>query len=106
MAHSVLFEDLPMPSRAAKAPNYRHAEIARILRSKPCEWARIQERTKRVDAATAAYQIRKGMLAAFRPAGAYEAKARTIDGRYYVYARYIGLAMECMPNELPADDIR
>ncbi len=66
----------------------------------------MQERTKRGDAATAAYQIRKGILAAFRPAGAYEAKSRTRDGRYYVYARYVGCVAEPAPQEQRVDGSR
>ncbi|WP_420783049.1 hypothetical protein [Streptomyces sp. LPB2020-019-1HS] len=90
MAHTVHFEDLPTSSRSPSAASHRYSETAQILKSKPMKWARILQRARRGDAATTAYQIRKGILAAFRPAGSFEAKSRTKEGNYYVYARYVG----------------
>ncbi|WP_411143078.1 hypothetical protein [Streptomyces sp. x-80] len=93
MTHSVTFvEALPEPYRRPSGADYRHSETATLLRANPGQWAQIQQRTKRSDAATAAYQVRNGILAAFRPAGAYEAKSLTNDGKFLVFARYVGMA--------------
>lgn len=90
MAHQIVFRDPPASPRRSAHSNFRHTKDARLLTARPNEWACIQERGKRGDAATAAYQIRKGILAAFRPAGSFEAKSVTENGTFYVYARYVG----------------
>ncbi|MGW8329427.1 hypothetical protein ACWGLE_16135 [Streptomyces sp. NPDC055897] len=90
MAYHIVFEDLPPSTRRPSNSEFRHADAARKLKAQPNEWARVQKRKKRGDAATAAYQIRNGLLAAFRPAGAFEAKSKTVGDDYFVYARYVG----------------
>lgn len=90
MGFHIVFKDLPAPTRRSSGPSFDHADAVQKLKAQPSEWAVVQERNKRGDAATAAYQIRKGILAAFRPAGSFEAKSRTEDGKFRVYARYIG----------------
>ncbi|GAA3162199.1 hypothetical protein GCM10017688_05500 [Streptomyces ramulosus] len=90
----VIFEELPPFSRSTASATIRHTGVAEALRANPTRWARIQEREKPGDAAGFAYQIRKGILAAFRPTGHFEAKSRTVGKVYHVYARYVGPAAE------------
>ncbi|MFE6737563.1 hypothetical protein [Streptomyces tubercidicus] len=92
MTPDVVFEKLPPSPRITPTASIRHTEIVAQLRARPNEWARIQERDKPGDAAGVAYQIRKGILAAFRPAGHFEAKSRTVNDTFCVYARYVGRA--------------
>jgi hypothetical protein len=41
-------------------------------------------------AASSAQAIRSAKLAAYGPAGAFQAVARTVQGEHRVYARYVG----------------
>lgn len=41
-----------------------------------------------------AYGIRMAKIVAYEPAGAYEAQARTVDGQYRVYARFVAVATD------------
>ena len=41
-----------------------------------------------------AYGIRAAKIVAYEPAGAFEAQARTVDGEYRVYARFVIKAEE------------
>ncbi|MFD9374639.1 hypothetical protein ACFWBH_03700 [Streptomyces sp. NPDC059999] len=76
----------PLPSRSADADN-----AARALRARPGDWALVAERPAIGPASNFAYRIRTGKLAAFRPAGAFEAHARsTGDEGAGVWARYVG----------------
>ncbi|QCX77872.1 hypothetical protein C9F11_21200 [Streptomyces sp. YIM 121038] len=90
MAYHIVFEDLPPSTRRPSDSDFRHADTAKKLKAQPHAWCRVQKRKKRGDAATAAYQIRNGILAAFRPAGAFEAKSKTVNDEFFVYARYVG----------------
>ncbi len=103
MVSHIVFEDLPSPTRRSATSSVRHSDAARKLQANPNCWARIQERAKRGDAATAAYQIRRGILAAFRPAGSFEAKSMTVNENFFVYARYVGSASACT-SESSSDD--
>lgn len=67
-----------------------NARTAELLRDLPGEWAIVTTRATGNRAHTYAYGIRTGALHAYRPAGAFEAKARTVDGEHRVYARYVG----------------
>lgn len=61
--------------------------VASELRARPGEWA-IVDRNATVARGTA---IKKGRIEAFQPAGSFEATMRgNGDGRYTVYARYVG----------------
>ncbi|MGW0899742.1 hypothetical protein ACWD0G_22640 [Streptomyces goshikiensis] len=76
----------PLPSRSADADN-----AARALRARPGDWALVAERPAIGPASNLAYRIRTGKLAAFRPAGAFEAHSRsTGDHGAGVWARYVG----------------
>lgn len=94
----VTFEDPPPTRRGHHTPTPRPTAdtgAATALRARPGEWAVITVRTTaaRTTAARAAvyaYGVSRGMRHAYRPAGAFEAKARTVDGEHRVYARYVG----------------
>ncbi len=94
MVTAIEFQSLPQPRRRNNTPAMRFTAAAEMLRARPGQWARVQKRDKRAHAATAAYQINRGLLAAFRPAGSFEAASRTVDGEYLVYARYVGHEQE------------
>lgn len=65
-----------------------HREIAAQLRTRPGEWARIRDD----GTSQAASYINKGTVAAYQPAGDYEAVSRrNTDGKTFtVWARYVG----------------
>ncbi|MCX4666554.1 hypothetical protein OG453_07700 [Streptomyces sp. NBC_01381] len=80
------FEPLPVPHG-----NQDAYDTAAELREHLGEWALIDNRGNLNRATNLSYRIRTGRHAAFRPAGAFEARARTAeDGSADVYARYIG----------------
>lgn len=83
----VAWED-PPPIQGSTQPV--GIDIANMLRTSPGRWARIGERETPGSARSRAHQIRQGVLAAYRPAGHFEAVARTVDGAYVIYARYVG----------------
>ncbi|MFI1182589.1 hypothetical protein ACH4UT_23960 [Streptomyces sp. NPDC020799] len=72
----------------------KHTRIARELRAHPDTWGVVQRATTTTRAAAAAQAIRKAKLAAYAPAGTFEAVSRTVveggAAEYRVYARYIG----------------
>lgn len=74
----------PMPhSSATKA-------YADRLREQPGEWALLGHRETAGSARTYAWGIRRGVMSAFTPCGAYEAEMRTMFGEHRVYARFVG----------------
>lgn len=88
---ALLFEDPPSKPRLAAPPGH-HAKVAAELKEHPGEWARIGLYGSPSSAAAMAQGIRKGQLAAYRPAGAFEAVSRTVKNEYRVYARFTGEA--------------
>ncbi|MEV0370529.1 hypothetical protein AB0I10_11965 [Streptomyces sp. NPDC050636] len=80
------FDALPTPRRSEEAFN-----TADALRARRGDWAHIDTHDNINRASNQSHRIRRGKLAAFRPAGAFEAKAiSTKDGTAEVWARYIG----------------
>lgn len=80
------FEPLPAPTRSQEA-----YDTAQALRERPGEWARIQDLGNLNRATNLAYRIRTGRHGAFRPAGAFDATARSSkDGTATVWACYRG----------------
>lgn len=67
-----------------------HEHIAQTLRDRPGEWARVERPYQYAAAKKYAYRICIGGIKAFSPAGDFEAVHRQDQGRYYVYARYLG----------------
>lgn len=81
------FEPLPTQRRSQEAH-----QAAADLRERPGEWAHLHTLKNLNRATNLGHRIRTGKHAAFRPAGAFEARARSVgDGTADVYARYIGL---------------
>lgn len=84
----------PLPDRPTTTPRSARAaqlaDQAAQLAARPGEWARLGTYHHQVTAAGMARRIRTGETAAFRPAGAYEAVSRGVDGEYGVWARYVG----------------
>lgn len=64
--------------------------IVAVLRGRPRAWARVATYRDARSAGSIADQLRKGLLKATMPARSIEAVARTVDGKYHVYARYVG----------------
>ncbi|MEU7576789.1 hypothetical protein AB0B50_04205 [Streptomyces sp. NPDC041068] len=84
-----------MHARFQPLPNRRHPhdtyETAAALRDRPGEWAHVDTHPNSNRASNQAHRIRTGKLAAFRPAGEFEATVRNNgEDVIYVYARYIG----------------
>ncbi|MEU5683635.1 hypothetical protein DEJ48_36885 [Streptomyces venezuelae] len=78
----------PLPDKRTHHATY---ETAAALRDRPGEWAHVDTHPNSNRASNQAHRIRTGKLAAFRPAGAFEATIRTDDDEAIdVYARYVG----------------
>ncbi|MDJ0319777.1 hypothetical protein [Pseudarthrobacter sp. PS3-L1] len=63
-----------------------HLEVAEHLRKNPGVWALVRTAPNIQASASAAFQIRQGIRAAFRPAGHYDAYSHGNE----VVARYVG----------------
>ncbi|MGW0731886.1 hypothetical protein [Streptomyces sp. NPDC002851] len=78
----------PLPATHGNQDAY---DTAAALRERHDEWAHIANLGNLNRATNLSYRIRTGRHAAFRPAGTFEARARSVDdGTADVYARYIG----------------
>ena len=76
------------PPRSATRAVVDWAPIAAALRSRPGEWALVRQNAPH---STDGNSIKTGRLAAFRPAGSFEARTHTVGaGRFDVYARFVG----------------
>lgn len=101
----IRWEDPPAYySGATKARKPRRANewrnAARLMQERPGDWALVDEGEQFTEVGGLANQIRKGRLAAFRPAGHFEAATRVVAGSHRVYARYVGEAgSEATPND-------
>ncbi|MEU7590657.1 hypothetical protein AB0A95_30745 [Micromonospora sp. NPDC049230] len=76
-------------TRDGMTPVERVRQMAAELRARPGEWGVVAEGN---NARAHVTRIREGAVLAWRPAGAFEAAARTVDGRITIYARYVGTA--------------
>jgi hypothetical protein len=76
----------------ARQPNRsKHwRQVAVSLREQPCRWAVVLEGATFTHTGGIARQIKRGVIAAFRPSGHFEAQTRTTPAGYTVYARYVG----------------
>jgi hypothetical protein len=82
----VKFGELPPSDRATKRKEDSNQAIADELRARPGEWALVLQADTNVHAWQKASNIKRGILAAFRPFGAFEATTRNgLD----VWARYV-----------------
>jgi len=84
---SIAWEDPPAGTARSGVTDWRR--VADELRQRPGQWAVVATRPSSGAAATIAGAIRKGSRAGM-PSGAFEARARTVDGECRVYARYVG----------------
>ncbi|MFF4751806.1 hypothetical protein [Streptomyces sp. NPDC001270] len=80
----------PLPKSAPGRRPGKHARAAEQLRAHPGEWAHVTTAKNSASSASLAGAIRAGRLAAYAPAGSFEAAARTVKGEPRVYARYVG----------------
>lgn len=78
------FERRPGPERN------KYKELVEHLKQHPGEWVKVRTAPNPDAAGAAAYQIKKGRRADFRPAGEFDAYTTGCD----VIARYIGPATE------------
>ncbi|MFF0741559.1 hypothetical protein ACFYVL_14280 [Streptomyces sp. NPDC004111] len=82
----VRFDTLPAPHRSQES-----YDTAQALRERPGAWAHIDTHDTLNRASNQSHRIRAGKIAAFRPAGTFEAKAHsTREGTAEVWARYTG----------------
>lgn len=65
-------------------------KVAEQLRERPYVWAVVLDHESFSYAGGMGAQIKRASLAAFRPAGSFDACTRTTEHGYTVYARYIG----------------
>jgi hypothetical protein len=83
----VRWEDPPPPGRGHAAYSFGGYLIARTLKNNPGKWAVVAEWSPNTALAN---HINKAHNQAFRPAGAFEAVRRIVNGVPTVYARYVG----------------
>lgn len=86
---SLTFEDPPETTRKAGRKGM-HKEAAEELRSRPGEWAIVSAYATGTSAAAMARHIMSGAVSAYKPAGSFQATARTVGGEARVYARFVG----------------
>lgn len=85
----IYFEEPPIRQQKTERRS-RHQQIAIKLRKRPGEWARINTYKTGASMSSTAYHIRHANIAAYTPAGSFEAIGRTVDGKHSVWARYTG----------------
>jgi hypothetical protein len=74
-----------------RRPHVRHKPIADRLRASPYTWACVGNYRWRGSAKDAVHNITTGRLAAYQPAGQFEAEIRFDgEGDPIVYARFVG----------------
>lgn len=82
------FEDPPGEYRSRQGTD--HAAVAAELKAHPGQWAVVSTHPTIQAASTAAGRVKCGFPHAYKPAGAFEAVSRTVDGKHRMYARYTG----------------
>ncbi|WP_435244905.1 response regulator transcription factor [Streptomyces tendae] len=88
---TVRLPETPRPMSPVKVRN-TYRERADVLREAPGEWGTVAVYDRPNTARQSAYRLRTGAFKAFRPEGAWEAKAFTEDGTHGVRARFVGTA--------------
>jgi hypothetical protein len=84
---NIVWEEPPGVSRRGQE---EWPAIARELRQRPGQWARVKDGVSASNAAHVASRIRNGFFQPFRPAGTFEAVTRRTGDTKAVYARYVG----------------
>jgi hypothetical protein len=81
----------PPESKTSGRPS-KNQHVAEALRARPGQWALIHEAAASRSFTTI---IMKGRVTAFEPAGEFEAVSRRRqDGRFDIYARFVGPASD------------
>lgn len=83
----IVWED---PAPQERRFNYDHGQIAEQLRARKGVWGRIGQYKTRQSARQCAHYINNGRMLKYAPAGDFEGAWREIEGRFYVFARYLG----------------
>lgn len=97
---SVRWED--PPRRGGEGVDW--AVVGAELKTRPGEWAHVATYQSSNAAAVVTYQINSRIKhPRLLALGAFEAKARTVDGDHRVYARYVGEAGERSDTPNPSD---
>ncbi len=90
---SVDFQDTA-PPRPARGPrgDIPHADIVARLKAKPRTWAKIDlpDDMDTKSRRRFASNINKAVIVHYRPAGAFKAVTRTIDGATSLWIQYVG----------------
>ena len=100
MTQFVLVKEEPPPATRKGNQSAEHLEIAATLQGDPGVWYRVSEEQK---TAELAQRIKKGVVAAYKPAGSFEAVSRRVltepgsaaygngeKSTFTVWARYVG----------------
>jgi hypothetical protein len=83
------WEDLPSPrAKTRPAGAWRDLLLELGLKKRRGQWMRVAEFEHQRNAYDAARNINSKRV--ILPDGRWEAAARTVDGRFYVYVRYLG----------------
>lgn len=68
-----------------------HAKVAAKARKQPGEWTLAKVTTSADTAYHSVHYIRSGTkLAAYRPAGSFDAKSEKVDGSFRIFVRFVG----------------
>jgi hypothetical protein len=86
MDNDIVFEDPPPNGAGAEGV---WSDLLAPLRERPGEWARVRGPLTISSAGSTAGNLKNGKYAGC-PKGDYEAVSRQVDGKAYVWARYVG----------------
>lgn len=90
----IRWEDPPhsrnVGNQGGRPPDSQWSALADQLRDEPKRWAVIFE-GDRTTAMSVRSKAVEGRSVCFRPRGAFEARVRSWNGTYTVYARYMGM---------------
>lgn len=81
------------PAKGPRRTAHWHA-CAEQLRDRPRSWGVLIENEDYLSVGGMATQIAHGRLAAFRPAGSFEARTLSTPAGFAIYARYVGVRYE------------
>jgi hypothetical protein len=94
----------PPGSSSSRRQGVSHIQAAQACREKRGQWMRLREYPSAQSSSSTANVIRRGATPPWRPAGAFWALARTVEGRHYVYVRYVGEDQESERSAPDAPD--
>lgn len=89
MGQEVEWVDAP-PKVIAGGVHGKYREMLKPWKERPGVWGRLPLELDTCQQASAiASRIKRGLVAGVEP-GEFDAVARTVDGRHFAYARYVG----------------